>query len=192
MDTRQSCPICGGTRMILIHDALSHRLPATDQGLRQRVVFDAQVCEICGHAEFYLSEPLEVDGRVVQRLDSPSESESQLLDPWEGEESVDDPLYYEPEWEIDDFDNAEVSRVEKRPLGRFEAEVVLVDLGPRPEAVLELLRGTLGLTIPDETWLRSAMPFVVLDRISPDAAGGLARLLQDVGATAEVHSFHEE
>jgi hypothetical protein len=183
--THHICPKCGGDALVVVRDVLSRPLLAPAGRDAATLTFEAYVCEACRYSEIYATAPTPVDGTVVQPVPAPDDA----LDPYDDWLPPEDPEpddFLEPAWGGEDAEVTEVSRVEKRPESRFGAKVILTDLGTRPAGVIDILCGTLGLSIPGEAWLRSALPFVVLDLVSNDAAHGLERLLREAGGSAEV------
>jgi len=179
MRTHHICQKCGGHRIIVVKDvALGATLDAESGEPRDR--FEAYVCEQCRYTELYASSAIPVDGDRVTLIGA---SEDEVFDEWADQEpeSMD---FYDNPWASEDI--TEVSRVEKKPDSQHAAKVTLVDLGERPADILTVLRENLGLRIPNVEWLGKALPFVVLELISMDAARGLQKLLEDAGGVAEI------
>ncbi len=188
MRTHHICPKCGGHALLVVHDVLSRELPDARPKEPSKITFDAYVCESCQFTEFYSASPLRVDGTIIERIGGGPEGESTSYENWSERDDPEIEELYEAGWADDDVEITEVSRVEKKPASRFGAKVVLTHLGQRPADVLSVLRGTLGLTIPGEKWLRNALPYVVLDLISMDAARGLEQMLEDAGGHVDVQT----
>lgn len=184
--THHICPKCGGHRILRVPSVASTALPSADEAEREPELFDAYVCEQCRFTELYAAAPIVADGERIKVIDDASD---ELYDEWN--EEADEPEseeYLDMEWAVDEIEITEVSRVEKKPESRHGAKVLLTHVGPRPKDVLGVLRQTLGLSIPNETWLKNALPYVVLDLISQDAADGLKTLIEDAGGVVEIQT----
>lgn len=184
MKTHHICPKCGGHRILLVPDVVRGSVvdPLTNEPKER---FEAYVCEHCQFTEFYSSEVIVADGDRIRLLAS---EESDIYDEWSAEKEHETGDFYDGDWPLEEFDNTEVSRVEKKPDLPFGSKVVLVHIGPRPSAVISVLRENLGFTIESEDKLRESLPFVVMDLITGDAARGLKKLLEDAGAVVELQS----
>ena len=179
MRTHHICPKCGGHRILLVPDVV-HGSMDRSTGEPQEA-FEAYVCEECQYTELYASQPIVADGERIMLI---SANEPASFD----EEDPDTADYFGTDWSGDDYDISEISRVEKKPNISFGTKVIIVHVGPRPDAVLGVLRDSLGLPIESEEELRKSLPYVVMDLITVDAARTLQQLLEDAGATTELHS----
>lgn len=185
MKTHHICPKCGASRILRVGDVAHGPTPKEAED-RPAAEFEAYVCDQCRYTELYAAAPINLEDDQVELV---GDEEASFYDDWSTPPPISNA---DREWFTDEFDSTEVSRVAKKPGSDQGAMVVLMDIGQRPKDVLGILNGTLGLTIPDERWLRGALPYTVLDLISLDAADGLKKLLEDAGATAEVTSREEK
>jgi predicted nucleic-acid-binding Zn-ribbon protein len=183
--THHICPKCGGHRILLVPDVASTVDDDDQADPIERVIFEAYVCDQCRFTELYAAAPIVPDGKRVRVID---DSDDELYDEWNAPGEPESEEFFESDWPLDEIEITEVSRVEKKPESCHGAKVLLTHIGPRPSDVMGVLRQTLGLTIPSDDWLKNALPYVVLDLISIDAAEGLKTLLEDVGGIVEIQS----
>ena len=185
MKTNHICPKCGGQRILLVEDVAHGPTKSVETG-EPRERFDAVVCESCAYTELYAKTAIVPDGQRVRYI---GDVTADVYDPWSAPSDPETEEFYEEgDWPIEEPEITEISRVEKRPAGLSKAKVVLTSVGGRSQHLLSILRDTLGLTFENEKALKAALPLIVLDNISMEAARGLKKLLEDVGATVEVHS----
>jgi hypothetical protein len=188
MRAQHICPKCGGTVILLVPDVARGAAVNRETG-EPLERFEACVCEQCLYSELYAEKPIFVDGERVRRIGG---RDVDTFDDLPATPEDDDGLDgFVTDWSGDNADATEVSRVEKKPSGLPSTRVVLVHLGPRPGAVLAVLRDTLGLAVESEASLRELLPFVVMDLVMTNTARGLKKLLEDAGATIELHTKHE-
>ena len=69
-------------------------------------------------------------------------------------------------------------------------QFVLVDVGRAPQAVAQILREVMNLTITDVTKLREAMPLTLFEALEPERAAWLHWRFRLVGARAELRKPH--
>lgn len=155
----------------------------TDSLNMPRVTFDAHVCEQCLFAEFYSAEPIHADGELIKQT---SGEKYDVYGDWPDPDEPESTELLENHWSGDDNEITEVSRIGKRRKNHSGAKVLLTQIGNKPEEVLEILNGSLGLKIPDMKTLRKSLPLVVFKLISIDAAQGLKKLLEEAGGTVEL------
>jgi ribosomal protein L7/L12/predicted nucleic-acid-binding Zn-ribbon protein len=188
MRAQHICPKCGGTVILVVPDVA--RGTATNRETGEPLErFDAYVCERCLFAELYAEKPIVADGERVRKVGGRDvDTFDDLPETPEDDDGLDG---FVTDWSGDNADATEVSRVEKKPGGLPSTRVILVHLGPRPGAVVSVLRDTLGLAVESEASLRELLPFVVMDLVMANTAQGLRKLLEDAGATVELHTKHE-
>jgi hypothetical protein len=84
MRRTQRCPACGEQRILYVPKVRehAHSIPQPFQlglhggfwsGPQGGAQLEAYACEACGLVEWYLAEPLEVDGKNVKRLELPAD-----------------------------------------------------------------------------------------------------------------------
>lgn len=185
MRAHHICPKCGGTAILVVPE-VARASADTGEPLER---FDAYVCEQCLFSELYAERPIVVDGERVRRVGGRDvDTFDDLPETPEDDDGLDG---FVTDWSGDSGDATEVSRVEKKPNNLPSTRVILVHLGPRPTAVLAVLRDTLGLAVESEASLRELLPFVVMDLVMTNTARGLKKLLEDAGATVELHTKHD-